>query len=115
MDKGLLTQKQVFELYDAAVSLGLAQRRDALLAGWSPQARAALPITTIPGDQLHSDLMRLNAQPWEPEQKSLFEIWLETAHHLSKHNPRAMPFRSPPGIRHLKHLQQNAHRHPVLF
>jgi hypothetical protein len=55
-----LSTEAVLALHAAAIRLGLADRRGALLAGIDPSFVASLRISSIPADQLLSDLHALN-------------------------------------------------------
>lgn len=57
---GLLSRDDIAQLHQAALALGLADRRAALLAGFPPTMLAALPRATIPAEQLLQDLSAFN-------------------------------------------------------
>ena len=90
----LFTRQQLRALHEMANELGLAERRQAMLAPWPKEVSAKLPIATIPGDQLWMDMCGLNSLLPIAGQESLLEIWLETAYHLNKNDPRSHIFQT---------------------
>lgn len=90
----MLEQKQIHHIHETAIELGLHEQREALLSGWPKTATAGFTKANNAQSQLLIDLNTLNqqasAQPNQAE--SLLEIWLNTAHHLSKHDPKSEVF-----------------------
>lgn len=54
------TSDEIGQLYDAAIEIGFADRRAALLSGLAPETVGQLARADTPNDQLLQDLHRLN-------------------------------------------------------
>jgi hypothetical protein len=90
---GVLTQEKILELHAAAVSAGLAQSRNALLAGVDTIVRSRLPTAANPSDQILCDLGELNSAGATGDESPLL-VWLANASSLARARKEFETFRS---------------------
>jgi HAD superfamily phosphoserine phosphatase-like hydrolase len=82
MEKRLLEPQEIYRIYEAAVSAGLAESQHALLRGLDPVLVASLPHEGTPAAELLSTLNVLNGADLGDGSVPL-RVWLEHAKQLS--------------------------------
>lgn len=84
---GRLSSERIKELTDAAIKLGLYDRRQMLLLGLPPNFHSNMPITQggRPGDQLAMDLNHLNEAGVLKDRSDPLETWLKNAIRAAGH------------------------------
>ena len=93
--QGRLTPEQVRALIDTAINLGLHDRRHVLLLNISPQFTSMrMPVVSggTPGDQLASDLDKINDAGVLTNDSDPLRTWLENALHASGEDVRGQIF-----------------------
>jgi hypothetical protein len=88
----LLDQRLVLDVGEAAIELGLAACRDALLSGVDPRYVATLPAVSTPALQLISDLNGLSFTETLQDGSSPLETWLRTAYALTRSHRESQIF-----------------------
>ena len=90
-----LTQSEITEVYEAALSTGLMApgTRNVLLAAIDPAVAMALPVLPAPQVQLLSDLGALNGIPYLADGSVPLQTWLDQAITLSAGRVEADTFR----------------------
>lgn len=74
-----LTDAEIRNLFEAAVSLGLTERRRDLFGGIHPGFVASLPVSTSPSAQLLTDLHELNRTERLADDSLPLAAWLDNA------------------------------------
>lgn len=90
---GVLSRRDLLELYEAALSCGLADSRRALLVNLDHKLVASLRQEDNPAAQILSDLAFLNRQQARIEGALPLAVWLENAVALTPLLPEADVFR----------------------
>lgn len=87
-----LKHEDIIELFNAAMDAGLAQSREALIAGLPPSIRGLLQRTPAESSQLLLDLQGLNGA-FDEDGVPWLRVWLQTAEILSRDLRQSKTFR----------------------